>query len=154
MKRVIAIAGGLVFAFFLGRWLFVALASDETRIRWLVERMERGYNRADVSDCVGPLADDWSHEGHSVDRDLIANAIRSDYLRDRDRETKELRRRVEVDEDTLVVEVDGETARLTVEARFERLQQGRWTETWALRAEAELRETEDGWRIRRTRPMW
>ena len=151
MKRVIGIVGGLAFAFFLGRWLFIALASDETRIRWLVERMEQGYNRADVGDCVGPLADDWSHEGYAVDRDLIANAIRADYLRDRDRETKELRRRVDVDEETLDILVDGEKALLSVEVSFERLDRGEWAETWALRAAAELRATEDGWRIHRTR---
>jgi hypothetical protein len=151
VKRVIGIVGGLVFVFFLGRWLFIALASDETHIRWLVERMEQGYNRADVSDCVGPLAEDWTHEGYAVEREMVANAIRADYLQDRDRETKELRRRVDVDEDTLVIEVDDGTAHLTVEARFERLQEGQWSETWAMRAEAELRETEDGWKIWRSR---
>ena len=151
MKRALLVVFALVFLFFLGRWIVIALASDETKIRWLVENMEDGYNEADAGDCIGPLAEDWTHEGYEVERELIRGAILQDYLQDRDRETKKLRRRVDVDHDTLVVEVDGDTARFTVEVTFERLREGEWEETWRMRAQAELQAGEDGWKIHRTR---
>ncbi len=151
MKRALLVVSAVFFLFFLGRWIVIALASDETKIRWLVENMEDGYNEADAGDCIGPLAEDWTHEGYEVERELIADGIRRDYLQDRDRDTKKLLRRVDIDEDTLVVEVDGDTARFTVEVIFERLQNGEWEETWRMRAHAELRAGDDGWKIHRTR---
>jgi hypothetical protein len=134
-----------------GRWLVYALASDETRIRWMLGTMEEGYNSGDVGDAVGPLARDWSHEGHSLDRELVKGGLIRESLQDRDPETKELMRRVELDGETLVVTVDGDAATLEVEASFARQREGAWETTWRALVSGELRRGEDGWEIHRTR---
>jgi hypothetical protein len=56
------LGSGLVIRFF---------ASDETKIRWLVETMEEAYNAGRPGTCVGPLAKGWRHEGHGVDRETL-----------------------------------------------------------------------------------
>jgi hypothetical protein len=146
------IALGLVAlaALYLGcRWLVRALASDETRIRWLVERMEQGYDEGDPGDCVGPLAADWRHEGYELNRELLFGGLLQIAMQERERETRELLTRVELS--GLRISVSGDTAELECEAAFSRRRRGEWQETWRMRAWAELVDGDDGWEIVRSR---
>jgi hypothetical protein len=135
------LGSGLVIRFF---------ASDETKIRWLVETMEEAYNAGRPGTCVGPLAKGWRHEGHGVDRETLRGALFV-VSRDRDRDTRELLSRVEVDEEALVIAVDGDRATLQADATFARRRGETWEPTWALAIEAELVDGEDGWEIVRSR---
>lgn len=125
-------------------------AAEETKIRWLVEQMEEAYNHGKPGSCVGPLARSWRHEGSEIDRQMLLGAL-FQTARDREKDTRQLRSRVEVDEEAAQVVVDGERATLALEATFSRLRQGQWSETWHARIEAELVEGEDGWEIVRSR---
>ena len=147
MKKILLIAGAAVALFLAGRWLVRALASDETKIRRLIESMEAGYDEGQPSKCVGPLAQGWRHEGYELDRELLRGALLQTALQDRDRETKALSTRVDVLPDSIAITVDGETAKLACEAVFSRLRKGTWEETWRFEAEAELVDGEDGWEI-------
>jgi hypothetical protein len=132
------------------RGLVRFLAPAEAKIRRLVEQMEDAYNAGKPGTCVGPLARDWRHEGHSIDRQMLLGGL-FQAARERDPETRELRSRVAVDDGTLSVTVDGERAELSAEATFSRLSAGEWREAWRARFEAELEHGDDGWKIVRSR---
>ena len=90
------------------------------------------------------------HEGHSIDRQLLLGAL-FQAARERDRETRELLSKVEVDEDAAAITVEGERATLACEALFSRLRRGTWEEAWRARFTAELVDGDDGWEIVRSR---
>lgn len=137
--------------FFLGRALFLAFVSDETKIRWQVEGMEEGFNEGDLSDCVGPLDTSWRHDAYSLNREYLKGGLFQAFREERDRETGKRTSRVEVDWKGFFVEVDGEQAKIEVEARFSRLQKEAWEQTWHIRVFGDLEKGEDGWKILRTR---
>jgi hypothetical protein len=138
-------------ALYLGGGLVIRLcSSDETKIRWLVEEMEEGYNTGSPGTTVGPLARTWHHDGSEIDRQMLLGAL-FEAARDRDRETKRLRSRVEVDEDAAVITVTGERATLAADAVFSRWVADAWKETWRVHFEAELVNGDGGWEIVQSR---
>lgn len=149
-KKILGLVLALGALYLAALFLVDLFTSDETKIRRLVADMEQAYNRGKPGSCVGPLARDWRHEGYELDRELLLGAL-FQSARDRDRETRELRTRVEVDEDAALVTVDGARATLTAEAAFFRLRAGAWQESWRMRVEAELADGDDGWEIVRSR---
>jgi len=150
MKRVLLALAALVALFLAGRALVRFLAPDEVKIRRLVTAMEAAYNEGDPSGCVAPLTRDWRHAGSEIDRRMLLGAL-FQTARDREKETRQLRSRVEVDEEAAVITVDGERATLALEAVFSRLRGDEWSETWRARIEAELVDGDDGWQIESSR---
>ncbi len=151
MKRILlalAATGVLLVA---ARSLYRALAPDETKIRWMVERMVAGYNTDDVGDCIGPLAEDWRHEEYHLDRDELRAGLLHASLQDRNTKTKKLDRRVELDSESLFVEVSGSSADLRCEASFSRRRDETWKETWRVAVEADLEKRGRDWKIVRSR---
>jgi hypothetical protein len=151
MKQVLVILAATVMTFVLGRMLVLALVSDETKITWLIEGMEEGYNEGDLSDCIGPLHDDWRHDGYSVNREYMKGGLFRAFREERDGETHERTSKVEIVGDGPSVEVTGDTARVEVEARFSRMRGDAWEETWHIRVFGDLEQGEDGWKIVHTR---
>ena len=149
-KRLFLALLALAALFYGGRGLVRFLASDETKIRRIVAGMEDAYNEGRPGSCVGPLARGWRHEGSEIDREMLLGGL-FQTARDRDRETRQLRSKVEVDEEAAAIVVTGEQATLTVEAVFSRLRGGAWSETWRARVTAELADGDDGWEIVRSR---
>jgi len=146
MKRILTLLLGLVVLVLGGRALFRALASEETKIRWRLERMEAGYDEGDVGDAIGPIATDWRHEGYpNATRDQVRAGLAHRTLTQRDRETKELRHRVDIDWETLEIEVDGDRATSEFEVRFSELVNGEWIEGWHVRARCTWRHDPNGW---------
>ena len=145
-RRLLLVPLALALGWFGVGYVVRLFASDETKIRWLVEQMEEAYNTGRPGTCVGPLARNWRHQGSEIDRELLLGAL-FQTARDRDKETRQLRSRVEVDADAAAIAVEGERATLVLEAVFSRLRQGEWSETWRARLEAELEDTDDGWKI-------
>lgn len=127
---------------FVLRWF----ASDETKIRWLVESMEESYNVGDPSDCVEPIAADWRHAGTEMDRRMLFGALLS-IAQERERETRQLRSRVEIDEEAAKIVLAGERATLTLDAQFLRKRSDEWQPSWHVRITAELVDGDDGWEI-------
>ncbi len=149
-KKILLLTLSFAGLYFGARSLVRFFASDETKIRRLVAGMEEAYNEGKPGSCVGPLAKDWRHEGYELDRELLLGGL-FQTARDRDRETRQLRTRVEVDEEAVVVTVEGEHATLTTAATFFRLRAGTWAESWHLCIEAELADGDDGWEIVKSR---
>jgi hypothetical protein len=134
---------------FLGaKRLFIALASDERQIAWLLEDMEAGYDAAKVGPCVAGIAEDWRHgSSRELDRDALKGYLLREFLIERDTRTKEFLLRVEVPAESVEIQVDGERATLRCEARFERRTGAGWETTWHIRALAELARAGGRWRI-------
>lgn len=150
IQRILLAAFALLALFFGGRGLVRFLASDETKIRRIVAEMEAAYNEGRPGACVSPLAKDWHHEGSEIDRELLLGAL-FETARDRDRETRQLRTHVDIDEDAARIQVDGEHATLALDATFSRLRAGQWEPTWRVAFEAELENGSDGWGIVKSR---
>jgi hypothetical protein len=124
------------------RWL----ASDETEIRWLVADMEEAYNAGDPSGCVEPIAAGWHHAGNELDRRMLFGALLQ-IAQERERETRELRSRVEIDEEAATITLAGERATLVLDAQFQRRKGAEWQPSWQVRITAELVDGDDGWEI-------
>jgi len=151
MKRALAVLLATVIVVLGTRAIVRSLASDETKIRWTLEALVEGYNEGDVGDTVRPIAGDWRHEGYGFDRDDVRGKLIAEFFQDRDPKTKQLTRRVALDDDTIEIEVAGELATLTFDAGFERVKDDLWTEVWRARIEADLERGDSGWLIHRTR---
>lgn len=151
MKQILVILAASVMTFVLGRMLVLAFVSDETKITWLIEEMEEGFNEGDLSECIGPLHDDWRHDDYPVNREYMKGGLFRAFREERDRETFERTSKVEIVGDGILVEVEDDTARIEVEARFSRRRRDAWEETWHIKVFGDLEDGEDGWKIVRTR---
>ena len=152
MRRLLLVLAAALTLWFLGRALVHALASDETKIRWRVEAMEEGYNTGDVGDVIAPLHADWTHEQHAgLDREMVRAVLAREALQERNPNTRRLARRVDLDEDTLAITVDGDAATLEVVASFSRWVDEAWKPDWTARFHADFVRTDDGWKTNRSR---
>lgn len=148
LAAIVLVLGGLAL-----RLLVQGMASDETKIRWMLEEMVEGFDEGQAGQSISGLARDWTHEGRPIDRDTIRGYVFGQTMQ----KGKGLPFPwdAEVPEETLVIEVapEGGSATLTAEVRFSELtgatseEDGTWNERWHLRLEADVQETEDGWRI-------
>ncbi len=151
MKRLLLLLISLPILWFLGRAAVYAFVSDETRLRWHVEEMVDGYNSGSVGDVVRLLQKDWRHEGIGMDREMLHGGLIREFFEDRHPTTKQLLRRVDL-EDEVQVQVSGDEALVLMDATF--LRQGKeeqWREVWTTSIEAEFVRTDRGWRVQRTR---
>jgi len=147
MKRVLLILLGAVVLWFGFRGLRYALASDETKIEWLLERMEEGYNEGHAGRTVSGFHRDWHHADYPIDREQVRGGV---FVMDREQRAQgsgELTRRVSIGREELVIEVSGDHASARFPLTFARLEQGAWHDTWKARVFAELEHGENGWLI-------
>lgn len=151
MKRVLLLLA-LALVVVLGvRWVVLALVPDETKIRWVVEEMEEGFNEGSAKRSVSGLAEDWSHEhARGMTAELLQRYLFGEFQGMRAQGDHRLDARVEVDEDELSIQVDGQEASLDGEATFSRLQAGEWVPNWRVRFHARLEDRDDGWLVVRS----
>ena len=147
MKRAFLILVAAVALYVGGRAALHGLASDETRILWLVERMEEGYNESQSGQAVSPLAEDWRHADYAVDREALRGHVFQNYM-ERD---KSKPRRVTVDYEALLITVDGDRATLEAPVGYARLENDAWNEGWRFQVFAELERRDGGWLIVKSR---
>ena len=150
MKRLLLLASLFVFGYFAGRYAVDLFLSDETRIRNAIEEMEEGFNEGSGKRATSGLADTWLHEGQSMRRDDLRGYLLAEFQQQRSRKARRLTLRVDVLDDLLIVEVDGDRAEATIEAFFEKLRGESWEPLWRMRVQASLEKGEDGWKIVRT----
>lgn len=149
MKRVLLAIAGLVALALCVRWVVLAFVSDATKIRRIVEDMEAAYDAGNPGEVVDPLAFDWHHDGVELDRRMLFGALLG-VARDRDRTTGEVRTRVDVAPEALVIAVEGDHATLEAEAVFERRRGEDWQETWRVVFDADLEKRGGDWTIVRS----
>ncbi len=128
-----------------------ALASEETRIRWRLESMMEGFNDTRLAPAMQGIGADWRDRTRRVDRPRLADGLRYLFLNEKDPATKRFPYRVELDRDTLAIELspdDRTRAQVTFEALFHALKDGQWTPTWRLRISTSMHKHENlGWQL-------
>lgn len=151
MKRVLFFAIVVVLLFFGIRTLVLALVSDETKIAWLIEEMEEGFDDGSAKSATSGLAHEWRHEDAEVDRDTLRALLAREFMVGRQNHDGELIHRVELPEQLLEITVTDDTAAVRCEAIFERLRDEEWSVVWRARIEVELVKVEGEWEIHASR---
>jgi len=154
MRRSLLVLIALAAALLAGQRLRWWLSSDATRIRWRLEEMEEGFNRARLGPCLRAVAKDWRDESSGLERALLAEILRALFFSERDPDSGRFRFRVELERETLSIELAaGERGRARVQAvaHFAALERGQWTPTWSVRVRADLAwEDGLGWQVHRS----
>ena len=150
MRRILLllIAAGALFG--LGLGLRRALASDETRIRWLIEGAVDGFNDSRPRRVVDVLSMDWYDRTTGVHRDTLFQILVATAFQEKDPETGRFLWELVVPEESVAIDVsdapgEGATARLEA-ALWRKLGEERELR-WRIAVEALLREGEDGWEV-------
>jgi hypothetical protein len=153
VKRALAILVLIALGIFGVRKLVSLFVPDETRIRELVLGMAEGFNDSNPLAISGALDSSWIHEGGSIDRTELTRALAFTFWQDRTELKRRFRRRVELDEETLAIEIgDGSTdATVSCEVRFFVLRGEEWEPDWNARFEATLKRSGGGWSIAASR---
>jgi hypothetical protein len=153
VKRALLLGLGLALVVLGGRRVLRALASDETKIRWLVEDMVDGFNDERTARAVRGLAPGFRDETSGADRDLVRQGVIRMLFQEHDPRTKRFLLRLEVPEEALAVEVapGGDTAAARGELRLYERRGAAETLLWGASFEGDLARTDDGWRFLRSR---
>lgn len=125
------------------------LASDETKIRRVVERMAEGFDRARMAPVLDGLALDYQDETSGATRPDLREALAYLFFEAVDEPTKRFAYRVEISIGRTKVERDA--AECDLDARFLELRGGREVPAWDVAITATLARGPDGWKIRRTK---
>lgn len=154
MKRVLLAALALLALFFGVRALVRALASDETKIRWLVEEMTEGFNDTRMNPILSGLAQDFVDDSTGADKDHVRAGLAQIFLQRKDPATKRFPFRAQLPEAEFPVAVQDGEPRLA-EADFllecEESKGEEWHSCWKAQVHAELVLAAGGWKIRRVR---
>jgi hypothetical protein len=154
VKRILLGLLALVALFFGLRALVRALASDETKIRWLIEDMTEGFNETRMNPVLSGLAQDFLAQGRETDADKasVRAGLAQLFLQRKDAQTKRFPYRAQVPEADFEVHVEPGEPR-SAAADFlvdcDESQGEEWRPTWKAKVHAELVLGPGGWKIRR-----
>jgi hypothetical protein len=145
------VALGLLAA--LVRVLVVTFASDETKIRWVLEDAAEGFGDARANPVLDALARDFQDETSGYTREDLRGPLAAVFFQEKDPETKGFPYRLEIAEEALEIAVtDGEpaTAHVAFPVVIVDTRGGARREAWAFRVEGRMEERDDGWVFVRT----
>lgn len=154
VRRIAVVLSLLVVLGFGVRALVRAFASDPTRIRWLVEDMAEGFDATRMNPILAALDKDFVDDGSGATKEELRAALAQAFLQRKDPQTKAFPWRVRLGEGeprARVADGDPKTAVFDTELAFEESHGAEWTPCWRVRVQAELVDTDEGWKIRRTR---
>ena len=150
MKRILLLLAAALGLVLLGRALVRSFASDETRIRWLVEDMADGFDRTRMDPILAGIADDFRDKTSGCDRQELRQAIAYLFFTAKDPATKRFPYRVEARLERLSIDRGGDdpSAECEVDARFLERLGDQESEAWRISLTARLQRGAAGWRIR------
>ena len=154
MKRALLALLALVLLFFLVRAIVHAFASDETKIRWVIEDMADGFNETRMNPIMSGLAQDFLEDSWGADKELARAGLAQMFLQSKDPLTKKFPYRVHIGEEEFHVQVhEGEprTAEIDLVVQFEQSKGEEWSARWTAKVHAEMVLAPGGWKIRRAR---
>jgi hypothetical protein len=149
MKRAVLLLALAAALFLIGRAIVRGLASDETKIRRVVEQMADGFDRTRMDPVLEGLARDFEDETSGATRQELREALAYLFFEAVDKHTKRFAYRVEVEIQRITVE--GTNAVCELNARFLRVGDAGESPAWEIAVTASFTRGDDGWRIRRTR---
>jgi hypothetical protein len=145
VKRVLVLALALALLGFGVRALVRALASDETKIRRVVESMADGFDRTRMDPILDGLDKSYVDETSGATRQELREALAYLFFTAKDETTKAFPYRAKVEVGS--VAVNRPTAECAAEVRFVDLRGGKEAPTWEIAVRLELARGEDGWKI-------
>ena len=154
MKRALFALLALVLLGFGVRAIVHAFASDETKIRWVVEDMADGFNETRMNPIMSGLTEDFLEDSHGADKALARAGLAQIFLQSKDPLTKKFPYRVRIPDEELRIEVQaGEPKSATADfmTRFDESKGEEWSSRWVASVNAELVDGPGGWKIRRAR---
>ena len=128
------------------------LASEETRIRWLVESMADSFNERDAGDCVAGLAEDFREETVKLGKTEIHPLLVYLFFKEKDPKTGKFPFRIEVPRESLKVILGPEEGKASLEllARFHE-DRGKGSRlVWEALITADLLKKDGAWRVARS----
>jgi hypothetical protein len=153
MKRILLAVAVLAVCFFGGRALIRALASDETKIRWLVEDMVDGFNETRMDPIRDGLDVNFLDETYGADRELVRVALAHLFFQSNDPVTKKFLYFAEhtLGPVTIMKDANGTPHATTdVEIAFSKRTGETFEPAWKVRVHATLEKRDGGWRFFRT----
>jgi hypothetical protein len=147
-STVLKAAALLAIAVLAGRWIWRALASDETKIRWVCEDMLDGFNQMRTARVVRGLAPAFLDESSGVTREEVREVCIYVFMNELDPDDKGFALRAEfVPEEWTVKVAEGtpKRATATLGARFFDKRGEKERLFWQARVEGELARGDDGW---------
>jgi len=132
-----------------GRALVRALASDETKVRRVIETMADGFDRTRMDPILAGLSRDFADESSGATRQDVREGLAYLFLTAKDEKTKAFPYRAQVSIGRLAVHRP--TAECDADVRFVDLRGGKEAPAWEIAAHLELVRGDDGWVIRRSR---
>jgi hypothetical protein len=150
MKRVLLIAAAAIVVWFAGHALWRALASDQTKIRWLFAGEAAAFNDAAAFSVLESFASEYRDETLGLSRQSLRGAVLWTFQNRRDPASQRFLLRVAVPDDfALALEGDRATATLPL-TLFEGLDTRERT-IWDGRATVELERRDGTWLVVRSR---
>jgi hypothetical protein len=148
-RRALLIAAILIAAFFAVRAIGRALASDETKIRWLLADEAAAFNDCSMLSVLDHFAPDWQDETTGVSRQALKGGLLYVFQNRRDPKTQRFLYRVEVGETDIDVQGERATAKfpLVLHEGIDAAEKP----IWELKVTADLGKHEGSWRIDRSR---
>jgi hypothetical protein len=150
VKRLLLIAAFALIGALAGRALYLAAASDETRIAWLLEAEVDAFNSMSILSTLDHFAADYRDETRGIDLPGLRAAVLWLFRSERGPAGSFLCR-VELPEEDLRVGVDGDEARAEFRLRLHEGDGPTEELRWEGQVVVELRRTDVGWRIARSR---
>jgi hypothetical protein len=154
VKRLLLVLLALVALYFGVRALVRALASDDTRIRWLVADMADGFDDTRMNPILSGLAQDFVDEGSGARKDDVRAGLAQLFLQRKDPKTKKFPYRARIEQEGFTVRVHSAESK-SGEADFvlvlEESAGELWHVAWKAQVHAQLGEDSGDWFLRRTR---
>lgn len=146
MRKIALILAGLALTFLAGRAVICGMASEETKIRWLVQEEVEAFNATSISGCMEVFASEYQETTTGLYRADLQRVLLYVFQKFRDRDSREFLYQL-VAPDELVDVVLRDEAETEAEADFKVVLSERGVPVWSIRVQAELFRGEDGWRI-------
>ena len=127
------------------------LASDQTHVRWVIEDMLEGFNRAEMGPILRGIAPDFIDGATGVRREDLRGALIQSFFEDLDPSSREYLYRAELFPEELVIEIEGDgRAAVALHVRFLDRRRGEEREFWDARIAGRMQRGDDGWQWVRT----
>jgi hypothetical protein len=144
MRKVVPIAVALVVAVLAGRAVYRSMASEETRIRWLVQEEVEAFNSASISGCMAGFAMEYEDTTLRLDRTTMQGVLLHTFRKRRDPESGEFLYSIQIPDESVEVTLVGDD-QIQAEVVFPVVLSEAGVPVWELAVHGELRRDESGW---------
>lgn len=145
MPRILLVAIAVVLSFFVGRAVYRAMASDETRIGWLFAEEAEAFNGGSVLSVLSHFAPDYRDDASGMDLPRLRGAVLWALQNHGDPERSDHWRAV-LPQAAGAVSVDGDSATAELPVQLvEGRDDGKLL--WQVQVTAQLRRVDGDWRI-------